>query len=103
MKLTIIRGGGIAGIVARTELDAQALPEPAAKKFVREVARADLGSLPDPASTGSWPDAQLFEISVESPERSFKVRCSDDSMPENVRLLVAWVDSRPEKVESIEM
>ena len=102
MKLTIIRAGGIAGIVARTELDAQALPEPAAKVFAGEVARADLGSLPDPADARRWPDSQLYEISVEGTESYFKFRCTDDSMPENVRLLVAWVDSRPERVESIE-
>ncbi|AIY03485.1 hypothetical protein ART_3886 [Arthrobacter sp. PAMC 25486] len=102
MKLTIIRGGGIAGIVARTELDAQALPEPAAKAFAQEVARANLDSLPAPADARRWPDAQLYEISVESTEHSFKVRCTDDSMPENVRLLVAWVDSRPERIDSIE-
>ncbi len=102
MKLTIIRGGGIAGIVARTELDEQALPTLAAKDFAGEVDRANLIKPPPPPGQPR-PDTQLYEINLEWAGPSVTVRYTDDSLPEGVRLLVAWVDSRPERVESIEL
>ena len=103
MKLTIIRAGGIAGIIARTELDAKALPKSAAQAFAGEVARANLDGQPAPPAKAPTPDAQLYEINLVRSGPTITVRYTDDSMPEDVRLLVAWVDSRPERVESIEM
>ncbi len=102
MKVVIVRGGGVAGLTARTELDSGALPKSAAKTLAGELARANLDDVPEPPGTVSWPDAQLYEISVEGRERSITVHFTDESMPENVRLLMAWVDSRPERIESIE-
>lgn len=102
MKLTIIRGGGIAGIVARTELDQQALPTSAAQDFAGEVSRAKLADPPPPPPAAPRPDTQLYELNLEWTGPAVTVRYTDDSLPEGVRLLMAWVDSRPEKVESIE-
>ncbi|MET4002864.1 MULTISPECIES: protealysin inhibitor emfourin [Arthrobacter] len=103
MKLTIIRAGGIAGIVARTELDQQALPKSAAKDFAGEVSRARLSDQPPPPPDVPRPDTQLYELNLEWTGREVTARYTDDSLPEDVRLLVAWVDSRPERVESIEL
>lgn len=102
MKLTIRRGGGIAGIVAQTELDAQVLPEPAAQAFAGEIARANLHDQIAEPPAKQWPDGQLYEISLK--EAGPPVTCfyTDESLPENVRLLLAWVDGRPERIESIE-
>lgn len=102
MKLTIIRAGGIAGIVARTELDQQALPTSAAKDFAGEVRRAKLVEQAPPPPDRPRPDTQLYEINLEWTGPAVTVRYTDDSLPEGVRLLVAWVDNRPERVESIE-
>lgn len=105
MKLTVLRGGGIAGIVARTELDAGALPPPDADAFAGAVARAGLPDLQEPqeqAPPTARPDAQLYEICLEGAGQSAFLRCTEESLPENVRQLLAWVDSRPERVESIE-
>ncbi len=102
MRVVIIRGGGIAGLTARTELDSGALPKSAAKTLACELARADLDSVPEPAGTRRRPDAQLYEISVVSRERSITAHFTDEGLTENVRLFMAWVDSRPERVESVE-
>jgi hypothetical protein len=48
MKLTVRRGGGIAGIVRRTELDDRDLPPDAAKAFAGEVDRADVRDPKEP-------------------------------------------------------
>ena len=50
----------------------------------------------------SWPDAQLYEISLEETEATVNVFYTDENLPENVRQLMAWVDGRPERIESIE-
>lgn len=102
MRVTILRGGGLPGIVARTELDAAALPTSAATTFAKEVARANLGEQPAPPTAKPWPDAQLYELRVEEAGPLIHVRYTEQSLPERVRLLVAWVDGRPERVESIE-
>ncbi|MGP9502402.1 protealysin inhibitor emfourin [Specibacter sp. AOP5-B1-6] len=102
MRLIIFRGAGLAGLVARTELDAKSLPQAAAKTFAVEVDRANLREEPPPPPEKSWPDAQLYELCLEEAGPTISVRYSDESLPEQVRLLVAWVDGRPERVESIE-
>ncbi|MDJ0355277.1 protealysin inhibitor emfourin [Paenarthrobacter sp. PH39-S1] len=102
MKLTVRRGGGIAGITARTELDADALPPAAAEAFAGEISHAGMRELNDPPTTRQRPDSQLYEISLEEAGQPFSVHYTDESLPEDVRRLLAWVDGRPERVESIE-
>ncbi|ALO67883.1 hypothetical protein AS189_17110 [Arthrobacter alpinus] len=101
MKLIIFRGGGFAGMVARTELDAKSLPRDDAKTFASEIARANLRDEPPPVPEKSWPDAQHYELCLEESGPTLNVRYSEESLPEDVRLLMAWVDGRPERVESI--
>ncbi len=102
MKLTIRRGGGIAGMVARTELDAAALPEPAAEAFAAALHSPGMQKPPAPPPARPWPDAQLYELSLEGAESPLTVHFTDQNLPEDVRQLLAWVDGRPERVESIE-
>ncbi|MFQ4147723.1 protealysin inhibitor emfourin [Arthrobacter sp. LAPM80] len=102
MKLTIRRGGGIAGMVTQTELDAQTLPEPAARDFAGAVARAHLALQAAEPPARNWPDALLYDIALEETGAPVSVHYTDATLPEDVRLLVAWVDGRPERVESIE-
>src|SRR5204863_347467 len=66
MKISILRGGGLAGIVTRTELDAQRLPPDAARTLERLVASA--GPLEEPAqvaSEASLPDELQYEVTLE--------------------------------------
>ncbi len=102
MKLTVRRGGGISGIVARTELDANALPPTDAAAFTAEVNRARMRELPDPPATSRRPDSQLYDISLQDTGQPCSRHYTDESLPEDVRRLVAWVDGRPERIESIE-
>ncbi|MHA7270927.1 protealysin inhibitor emfourin [Arthrobacter sp. HLT1-20] len=103
MKLTIRRGGGLAGMVTRTELDGQALPKTAAEDFAGVVARANLALQPATPPARNWPDALLYDISLEQTGPPVSVHYTDETLPETVRQLLAWVDGRPERVESIEM
>lgn len=108
MKLIIRRGGGFAGMITHTELDAKALPGPAAADFAGAVARAELNKTDKaPSARGAarerpWPDAMLYEISLEASGPPVNAQFTDQTLPEGVRHLLEWVDGRPERVESIE-
>lgn len=102
MKVVILRGGGFSGRVARTELDAHALPEPVAQDFAARVERAELAEQPENRPGRRWPDAQSYELCVEQSGSAVNCRFTEETLPENVRLLLAWVDGRPERVQSLE-
>lgn len=102
MKLTIRRGGGIAGILARTELDTSDLPLPDAETFAAQMDQSGIRESGEPPAAGRGPDAQLYEISWDEAARQYSRRYSEESLPEGVRQLIAWVDGRPERIESIE-
>ncbi|KGJ72219.1 hypothetical protein GY21_16815 [Cryobacterium roopkundense] len=102
MRLSVRRGGGFAGIVARTDLDADTLSQADAAALAAEVDRAGLRSLTDPPGGRTWPDSLLYDISLTDDSLEFHYHCSEESLPEGVRTLLAWVDARPERVESIE-
>jgi hypothetical protein len=102
VNLTIRRGGGIAGILARTDLDTNNLPLPDAETFAAKMDRSGLRDQEEPPAPGRRPDAQLYEIGWKESGRQYSRRYSEESLPEGVRQLLAWVDGRPERVESIE-
>ncbi|AXJ10926.1 protealysin inhibitor emfourin [Arthrobacter sp. PM3] len=102
MKLTIRRGGGIAGIVARTELDTSDLPPPAAETFAAYMDQSGLRAPGEPPAAERRPDDQLYDLSWEESGHTGSRRFSESNLPEGVRQLVAWVDGRPERTESIE-
>lgn len=102
MRLSVRRGGGFAGIVTRTDLDAEALPATDAAALAAEVDRAGLRTLRDPPGVRTWPDSLIYDISLTDDSQEFRYHCSEESLPDGVRQLLAWIDSRPESVESIE-
>jgi len=101
VKLSIVRGGGLAGVARRTELASDALPDDAARTLeahasaVVAVAAADD---PPPRS----PDEMLYEVCVERPDGTTTARYTDATLPEAVRALIAWADGRPERTDALE-
>ncbi|HEY1278747.1 MAG TPA: protealysin inhibitor emfourin [Acidimicrobiales bacterium] len=101
MKVTVVRGGGIAGMTTRTQLDSNALPAGEAQtlsSFVQGAALGEQAKTP-PATT---PDDLLYEISVEDAGTQVTQRFSEGSLPEDIRQLVQWIDSRPERSFGVE-
>jgi hypothetical protein len=102
VKLTIRRGGGIAGIVARTELDTSDLPPPAAEAFAAHMDQSGLREAGEPPAADRRADDQLYDLSWEESGQTGSRRFSESNLPEGVRQLLAWVDGRPERLESLE-
>jgi hypothetical protein len=109
MKLEIVRGGGLAGIATRTELDANVLDAEAAEGFTSRVREARvLSSSSEPRERASGreperhPDEMLYELTAQDGGRTQTLRYAESQLPEDVRQLIAWVDGRPERSEAIE-
>jgi hypothetical protein len=101
VKVAILRSGGVAGFVTRTELDSASLPEAVRPEFEAQVRRA---LETNPPSGGSFRDVgePLYEISIDNGDEPITLRFSDRDVPEPVRALVDWIDGRSERHASIE-
>jgi hypothetical protein len=102
LKLTIVRGGGLAGITRQTELASEVLSADEAAELHDLVEGAEwLGGDAPREEPPGHPDALSYEVSVEHQGRTTTRRFTEQTLPEPLRLLIAWVDSRPERRQSI--
>ena len=99
MRLEVVRGGGVAGIVTTTRIGTDSLPPEAAAKGETKVRRSSLVSAaaPEADAPPAHPDDLLYEVTVEDDGERHSRRFTDASLPDDVRSLIAWVDSRPER------
>ena len=98
MIVTIVRAGGLAALVRRTELDSAVLP-PDAAAALRELVDA----LPwDPPSSAADPDELHYDLSVADGEMTWNVRTTEQGLADEERLLIAFVDGRDERIDSVE-
>lgn len=96
MKVAIVRGGGVAGLTTRTRLAADALPEGEAKALDERVRESRLLTRPEtPHQPPRYADQLLYSVTVEDGERERTLRFTDESLPEEVRSLIEWVDAHP--------
>ena len=95
MNVSIVRGGGIAGIATRTQLASEALPE-AESRRLEELASA---VTPGPASGGgaSHPDETLYKVTVDGVTATH----TETTLPEPVRALIDFVSERPEREDKL--
>jgi hypothetical protein len=87
--VTIVRGGGLAGFVRRTELDSRALPPDALAELVALVER--LPREPRPVGRAD-PDELRYELTVVDDDTTWSVRTTEAALSEEERLLIAFVD-----------
>jgi emfourin len=101
VKVSVVRGGGLAGISTRTELSAADLAEHDARTFAEKVRAAGLREGHE--GTGrAGPDQTLYEVVLDDGREPVRSRFTDDDIPDGVRRLVEWVDARPERSRSRE-
>jgi hypothetical protein len=95
MKLTVVRGGGLAGTVVKTELASGDLSPEDAKtlhKLVQDAGLLERGEREPPPSR---PDELSYRLTLEHAGRSHTVNLAESTMPEAVRSLISWSDSVP--------
>lgn len=86
MRVAITRGGGVAGLLRVTEVEADDVPSDA-------VAALRAASAPVRAR----PDEMTYAVRVGEDEAVF----TDATLPDEVRRLIAWADARPDRSEQI--
>ena len=104
MKLTITRGGGLAGLTRETALASDALPPDQATELHELVKGAGLLGEAEAApreAPPAHPDEMGYEVTVEHEGRARTERYTEQTLPDSIRSLIAWVDSRPEHRQSI--
>jgi hypothetical protein len=96
MKVSIIRGGGMAGIATRTQLASEALPQAAGRRL------EELAAAVEPAAPGSgaaYPDETLYRVTVDDVTATH----TETTLPEPVRALIDFVSERPEREDALEL
>jgi hypothetical protein len=106
MRVSVVRGGGIAGLTSRTSLSSEALAPADAKAL--ELRLRDAGLLgrrraaPAPAEKPPrGADQMLYAVTVDDGEEEWTGRFSDETIPDRVRELIEWVDARPESQHEV--
>jgi hypothetical protein len=93
--VTILRAGGLAPFVRRTELDsAVLLPDAAAT--LRELAGALTADPRTPVAPA--PDELRYELTVDE----LTMHATEQTLSEGERRLIAFVDCCPERLDSVE-
>ena len=95
MNVSIVRGGGIAGVATRTRLASDALPKEACERL-RELASA---VAPADDAAARHPDETLYKVEVNGVIATH----TETTLPEPVRALIDFVDERPERRDALEL
>jgi len=86
---------GVPPARVHAELFAHALSSEDARTLSDKVRSADLKQK-KPTSGRRWPDELLYEVELDDGSAQTRVHFTDQTLPESVRTLIEWIDSRPE-------
>ena len=103
MKISIVRGGGLAGMVTQTSLDADDLTGPDAATLRAKVNQARvLGpNRPGTPSGPPQPDRFSYELTVEDDDRRQTLRLRDQDLSPELRNLITWVHNAPARRQEV--
>lgn len=98
MKVTLATHGGQAAAInlrlAPRVVDAEALPEEAARELAQLVEAAKAAPVPKEERPGQARDAMSYTITVEDADRSIVLTQSDTAMSTAFAALLAWLERR---------
>ena len=102
MRVSVVRGGGLAGLVQTTTADSQTLAPGDAETLRQKVDEAGFFDLPaEGGGPSAGPDRFAYAVTVEDDDRAHTVRRGEPDLPDGVRDLVDWVSSLPGRRESV--
>lgn len=102
MKVSIVRGGGIAGLVTTTSADTEALASEHAQRLRDMVARCGLRDLPgNPPAGPAGPDRFSYRLTLEDEGGTHTVGLREEDLTEDLDALIAWVGSVPGHTERV--
>jgi hypothetical protein len=96
MKVSVVRGGGLAGVVETTIADSGRLSAGDAARLRRKVDEAGFFELTgDAARSGSAADRFHYAVTVEDGDRAHTVRRAEADVPDGLEALIDWVRTVP--------
>ncbi|MEP6952490.1 MAG: protealysin inhibitor emfourin [Solirubrobacteraceae bacterium] len=96
MRVTVVRGAGLTGMVRLSELDADTLPAEEQETLRGLVDHSGLVAAPAEGPPPQHADEQAYEIQVAAGEGEPVVaRFGESSLPDGARKLMAWVAEHP--------
>lgn len=102
MRVSVVRGGGFAGLVRTTTADTDQLSPRDREKLALLVRQAGLLEAPPVASAEEpEPDRFTYAVTVQDQGQERKARFSERSLPGEVRNLISWVGGVAGHEESI--
>ena len=100
--MSVVRGGGLAGMVETTTADSERLSAGDAAALRSKVEAAGFFDLPGDmerasggARRGGGADRFHYAVTVEDDDRAHTVRRAEPDVPEALGALIAWVSSVP--------
>jgi hypothetical protein len=102
MKVSIVRGGGLAGLVETTTVDSASLAAEDARMLRAKVEESGLLDLPERIGGPTrQPDQFSYKLTFEDQGRMHTVYVSEENLPEPLDSFISWVSSVPGRQERI--
>jgi hypothetical protein len=97
LKIDFARSGGLGGMIARTRVDADELPDPEAEELERLVDDVDLEGVAGAPPAPGQPDRYQYDLVVERGGRQHEITLPEEEVPEPMRPLVDKLVERAER------
>jgi hypothetical protein len=102
VKVSIVRGGGVSGLVTVTTVDSGTLSPEDARTLAGMAEEANVFDGPEVTSAeASGPDELQVSVTLEDGARRRTVTAAEHDLPNSLRSLVAWVSSAPGRTEEV--
>lgn len=99
MRVSVVRGGGIAGLVTTTTVDAADLSPPDAQALQAKVDAA--GVLGPAGRTTAGPDRFTYELTVDAGGDQHTLRVGEADLTPELADLVGWVQAAPARKQRV--
>lgn len=99
MKVSVVRGGGLAGITTTTTLDVIDLSPQDAKVLRAKVAAAAITG-PHPRSAAQ-PDRFAYELTVDADGERRTLRCGEADLSPQLQELLTWIQAAPARRQEV--
>lgn len=94
MRITLEQSGGFAGLMITKTIDTQDLSPSEAQQLEKLVRESNFFQFTSIAEAFPQPDRFGYTISIEMEGRSQSIEVSETNMPESIKPIVEWVQTR---------
>jgi hypothetical protein len=103
VKISIVRGGGLAGMVTVTSLDTHDLtgPDAAALRAKVDQAAAVQPHRRGAEATPPQPDRFSYELTIEDRDKRQTLRVRDQDLSPELHDLITWVQKSPARRQEV--